>query len=97
MKSFMIVSLRILGSERTKLLTNHKINVSTSPDGLPRPVYLELIIFLIFITFQYFSIYTFKISLIVHCQRSIHLPIHHQNCLGPTQTSQTDLEAPLHL
>ena len=95
MKSFMIVSLRILGSERTKLLTNRKISVSTSPNGLPRPIHLELVNF--FFNFIFFSVLfnTFKIGLIVHCQQSTHLRIHHQNCPGPTQNSQIDLEAPL--
>ena len=76
MKSFMIVSLRILGSERTKLLTNRKISVSTSPNGLPRPIHLELVnFFLILITFQYFSIHLKLVLLFIANSRSTLLPL----------------------
>ena len=62
MKSFMIASLRILGGERTKLLTNCKISVPTSPNGLPRPINLELVIFF---NFHYFSVLSIHLELVL--------------------------------
>ena len=52
-----------------------------------------------FLNFYYFSVLfnTFRISPVVHCHWLTHLLSHHQNCPGPTQTSQIVLEAPVNL